>query len=145
MEWADATAWWVATGVLVAVELTSVTFYLLMLAIGTGAGALAAHLGAPFPAQLVAASLVGGAAVVGWHLQRQRQLALAPAEAKSEMNLDTGAPVQVDSWDADGRARVRYRGSDWTARFAGPGAPEPGHHVIVSSEGSQLVLGRPAP
>lgn len=145
MEWADATAWWVATGVLVAVELTSGTFYLLMLAIGTGAGALAAHLGVSFPAQLVAAALVGGAAVVAWHLQRQRQVARSPAAARSAMNLDSGAPVQVDSWDADGRARVHYRGSEWTARFAGPGAPEPGRHVIVSSEGSQLVLGRPAP
>jgi membrane protein implicated in regulation of membrane protease activity len=144
MEWADATAWWVTTGVLVAVELTSGTFYLLMLAIGTAAGALAAHLGAPYPTQLVAAALVGGAAVVAWHLQRQRQLARRPVTGLAAMNLDTGAPVQVDSWDADGRARVRYRGSDWTARFAGPGAPEPGRHVIVSSEGSQLVLSRPA-
>ena len=37
MDWSHATWWWVATGVLVAAELATGTFYLLMLAIGTAA------------------------------------------------------------------------------------------------------------
>lgn len=32
----DATIWWVLTGVLVALELATGTFYLLMLGLGTG-------------------------------------------------------------------------------------------------------------
>ena len=35
--------------------------------------------------------------------------------------LDIGETLQVDAWDADGTARVPYRGTAWTVRFAGPG------------------------
>ena len=45
MELNASTLWWLATGVVVIVELLSGTFYLLMLAIGLAAGAVAAHLG----------------------------------------------------------------------------------------------------
>ena len=38
MDWSLATWWWIAAGVLVAAELASGTFYLLMLALGAGAG-----------------------------------------------------------------------------------------------------------
>src|SRR5919205_1284319 len=47
MNWDYSTAWWVATGLLIVLELTSGTFYLLMLAIGTVMGALTAHAGLP--------------------------------------------------------------------------------------------------
>ena len=49
-----------------AAELMSGTFYLLMLAIGALAAALAAHLGAGLTTQLVTAAVVGGLAVVLW-------------------------------------------------------------------------------
>src|SRR6188474_2810479 len=62
MDWSNATWWWVATGVLVAAELATGTFYLLMMAIGTAAAALSAHAGAGFTGQLVAAALIGGGA-----------------------------------------------------------------------------------
>ncbi|HNJ45700.1 MAG TPA: NfeD family protein, partial [Ottowia sp.] len=51
---ADSTVWWIAAGLLVAAELLTGTFYLLMLAIGAAAGALAAHAGLSLSAQLVA-------------------------------------------------------------------------------------------
>ena len=58
MDWSGATWWWVAAGVLVAAELASGTFYLLMLALGMAAGAIAAHLGFATAAQLVVAAFV---------------------------------------------------------------------------------------
>ncbi|TNF61541.1 MAG: NfeD family protein, partial [Burkholderiales bacterium] len=42
---ADSTLWWLMTGAAVVLELLTGTFYLLMLAIGLAAGAVAAHLG----------------------------------------------------------------------------------------------------
>ena len=45
MELSAATFWWVAAGVAVAAELATGTFYLLMLALGLAAAAIAAHLG----------------------------------------------------------------------------------------------------
>ena len=49
---AYSTWWWIVTGVLVALELTTGTFYLLMLAIGGVSGALAAHAGASLATEL---------------------------------------------------------------------------------------------
>ena len=42
---AESTLWWIVTGVLVALELATGTFYLLMLSLGAVASALAAHAG----------------------------------------------------------------------------------------------------
>jgi membrane protein implicated in regulation of membrane protease activity len=144
MSWDQSTAWWVAVGLLVVLELVTGTFYLLMLAIGTAAGALAAHVGLPFPGQLVAAAAVGGAAVGLWHRRRLAHPPGLPVGRNPDMNLDLGERVHVDAWSADRRARVQYRGAAWNARFAGAGTPTPGEHVIVAIDGSQLVLDLPA-
>ena len=55
----ESTLWWVLAGVAVAVELVTGTFYLLLLALGMAAGALAAHLGAGTALHLVCAAWVG--------------------------------------------------------------------------------------
>src|SRR5262249_35682942 len=113
-------------------------FYLLMMALGAAAAAIAAHAGATLAVQFVAAALVGGGAVVAWHLLGGRRR----LHARADLPLDVGERVHVQQWSADGTARVQYRGSDWDARFAGPGTPAPGEHVIRAIEGSRLLLGR---
>ena len=55
---ADATMWWVLAGVLVALELLTGTFYLLMLSLGSVAAALVAMAGHGLNTQLVAAAVV---------------------------------------------------------------------------------------
>jgi membrane protein implicated in regulation of membrane protease activity len=142
MAWASSTVWWVIAGGLVAVELATGTFYLLMLALGAAAAAVAAHGGGGMSAQLLVAAIVGGGAVAAWHLHRQRQPAAPPAEANRDINLDIGTRVQVSAWNADGTARVSYRGATWSARHSGTGTPQPGNHVIVAMQGSELVLQR---
>jgi len=140
-----ATLWWIAGGVLVAAELATGTFYLLMLAIGAGAAALAALLGASEAAQTITGAVVGGAAVMIWHrwrLAHPRPGAPAPA-ANPDVLLDIGQSVEVQHWNADGSAHVRYRGAQWQARFSGSGGALPGPHVIRAIEGSTLVLDRP--
>lgn len=136
----DATLWWVAAGLLVGLELLTGTFYLLMLAAGLGAAAVAAHLGASQPGQMVAAALVGGGATAAWHFWRRRHPKAAPAQSNRDVNLDIGERVAVAAWNEDHTARVTYRGSSWSARFQGPGDPRPGDHLIVAIEGSRLVL-----
>jgi membrane protein implicated in regulation of membrane protease activity len=138
MDMSASTLWWVAGGILVAAELATGTFYLLMLAVGTAAGAIAAHLGLGSTAQIIATAVVGGAAVVAWHLNRPHG---RPAERNPDVSLDIGQVVQVEQWNADGSATVRYRGSDWQARWIGGGAPGSGRHVIRAVEGSCLLLG----
>jgi len=97
----DATLWWVLAGGLVAVELASGTFYLLMLGLGAGAAALAAMVGFGTITQLVAAAIVGGAGALSLAQWRKRQLT-TPQEAQDQ-HLDLGATVEVDAWDARGR------------------------------------------
>jgi len=142
MDWSNATWWWVATGVLIAAELATGTFYLLMLAIGTAAAALAAHGAVAFSGQLVAAALVGGGAVAAWYLKRSREPRAPAASADRNVNLDVGERVVVAQWDADGNARVQYRGAAWSVRWVGTGLPQPGEHVIRAVDGNRLLLDR---
>lgn len=135
----QAVIWWIVVGVLVAAELATGTFYLLMLALGAAAAAAAAHLGLSFTTQMVAGALVGGAAVALWHLRRSKQVRL-PAQADRDVNLDIGQTVQVQHWAKDGRTTVKYRGADWQARFQGEGEPRSGRFVIRAIDGSCLLL-----
>ena len=79
MDLSAATQWWAAAGVLVALELASGSFYLLMLALGAAGAALAAHAGVSVVAQFVVAALVGGGATAVWHFKRARAPRSAPA------------------------------------------------------------------
>lgn len=142
MDWSASTLWWVVAGVLVAAELASGTFYLLMLALGAVAAALAAHAGMALSAQLVVAAAVGGGAVAAWHLARGKQAQAPQAQANRDALLDIGGHVHVSHWAADGTTTVQYRGAAWQARWQGAGTPEAGEHVIREIVGTQLLLGR---
>lgn len=135
-----STLWWLLAGAAVAVELVTGTFYLLMLAIGLAAGALAAHAGAGLSGQLVAAALVGGGAVAGWHLARGRRAGGPRTGANRDINLDVGEHIEVDAWQADGTAQVRYRGAQWTALPAGGVPAGTGAHRVTEVVGSRLVV-----
>jgi membrane protein implicated in regulation of membrane protease activity len=137
---AESTIWWLLTGAAVAVELLTGTFYLLMLAIGLAAAALAAHVGLSQPGQLVVAAVVGGGAVVGWHLVRQRRPKEPPAEANRDVNLDIGETVQITRWNPDNTTTVKYRGAQWTAVPAPGTIPVAGPHRIREVVGSRLVV-----
>lgn len=143
MDWNASTLWWIAAGLLVAVELASGTFYLLMLALGCAAGALAAHLGLALAAQVVTAAVVGGGATAAWHFKRFRAPTSAPVEANRDANLDIGQTLDVAQWQPDGTARASYRGALWSVRHAGAGTPQPGEQVIVAVQGNVLSV-RPA-
>jgi membrane protein implicated in regulation of membrane protease activity len=134
------TAWWVVAGVLVVVELLSGTFYLLMVSLGAAAAALAGHAGLDLRWQLIAGAAVGAGATALWHRRRLLQPRSAPAASNRDVNLDVGELVQVDAWQADGLAQVRYRGSVWSARLAPGAAPLTGRLRVVAVEGNALVL-----
>ena len=140
MDISTATLWWVAAGFAVAIELATGTFYLLMIALGLAAGAVAAQLGFAVGAQVIAAAVLGGGATAFWHWRRYRQPRSAPARENRDVNLDIGECVRVDAWGADRTARVQYRGSAWTARLAPGAAAAAGEHRVVAVEGNWLVV-----
>ena len=143
MDLSASTAWWLVAAALVAAELATGTFYLLMLALGAAASALAAHLGLSNSGQLLAGAVVGGGAVALWTLRRSRQPRAADATRNPDVNLDIGGTVHVAHWHADGTARVQYRGAGWDVRYTGSGAPTAGDHLIRAVEGNRLLLDRP--
>ncbi|TSE26658.1 NfeD family protein [Tepidimonas aquatica] len=133
----DATLWWVLTGALVAAELTSGTFLLLMLALGAAGGAVAAHAGAGVSQQLLAAAGVAAVSVAAWAWRRLRHRGHTPPALA---DLDIGQTVHVAAWDADGTARVRYRGAEWVAEALPGSERRPGVWRIHAVHGNRLVL-----
>ncbi len=140
MDLSASSFWWVAAGIAVAAELATGTFYLLMIALGLAAAAVAAHLGLAGTAQVVVGALVGGGATALWLWHRASQPRSAPPRENRDVNLDIGERVHVTHWAADRTARVDYRGSGWTARLQDGADAAPGVHVVVAVEGNWLVL-----
>ena len=135
-----AMLWWIAVGVLVGAQLLTGTVYLLVIALGAAAGALAAHAGASLATQMVVAALVGGVAVVACYLMRRRRPGDPSPRAERSVNLDVGEIVQIDGWNADGTAQIRYRGAPWTALHRPGAEPRPGPHRVAELVGSRLLV-----
>ena len=140
MDFSTATLWWVAAGITVAAELATGSFYLLMIALGLAAAAIAAQLGLATPGPLIAAAVVGGGATALWHWRRASEPRSALARENPDVNLDIGALVNVAGWADDRTARVPYRGSVWHARLAPGSHTVSGVHRVAAVEGNWLVL-----
>ncbi len=136
----EPTLWWLAAGVLVAVELVTGTFYLLMLSLGLVCGALAAHAGASTSWQWVSAAAVGGGAVLAWWFYQKSGPRTAPAESNCDVNMDIGQTVVVTAWSSDNTCSVKYRGAHWDATLQTGQIATTGSHTIVSVIGNRLIL-----
>ena len=137
---ADSNIWWLLTGAVVAVELMTGTFYLLMFAVGLAAAAIAAHMGQNVTAQLVIAAVIGGGSVIAWHFLRGKKMVGKHAEYNSDVNMDIGQTVYVETWQADGTSSIKYRGSSWTAQLQAGSAAEAGSYAIEQVVGSRLIV-----
>ena len=137
----ESTIWWLLAGSAVATELVTGTFYLLMLALGFGAGAIAAHLGLATIGQILSAAVVGGGAVAAWHWNRSKSPAPLQANANPDVNIDIGELVHVEQWKEDGTTIVRFRGANWTAILADPAeSTVKGKFRIKEMLGNRLVV-----
>ncbi len=137
-----STVWWLLVGGLMATELLTGSFYLLMLSMGAAAGALSAHGGLSLIWQMVVGASVGGLAVTAWHLKNARRQFLRDVSSNQDIHLDLGESVQVAEWDAQGLALVKHRGAQWTAMLAPGQQPETGTHRIVEMVGNRLVINK---
>jgi membrane protein implicated in regulation of membrane protease activity len=137
---AESSIWWLITGAAVAIELMTGTIYLLMFALGLAAAAIAAHLGFSVPMQFVIAAVVGGGAVIAWHFLRDKKMVGKNAEFNKDVNMDIGQIVQVDVWNADGSANVKYRGASWAAQLQEGSSSGAGSYSVEQVVGSRLIL-----
>jgi len=106
----------IAAFALLAAEMLTGTFYVLVLAIGVACGGVAGWLGAGFTVQLVSAVALGAIGIAIVHQWRVR----SAGSRKPEQPLDIGETVQVETWNSDGTARVRHRGTQWDAALDDP-------------------------
>src|SRR3982074_3867214 len=127
--------WWIAAAAVVAAELLTGTFYLLVVGIALAFGGAAAWFDASVPLQwLIAAALgvIGTVVLQRW----KRNLAL---RTPAQQGLDIGQMVQGQSWGPAGTARVAYRGGTWDAEVATPDMPHTETMYIAGMRGSVLL------
>lgn len=134
------TGWCLAAAALVAIELATGTFYVLMLAVGAAAGAVGAMVGHPWQAQVIWAAVVGAGATAAWNRYRAKHSPKVPSARNKDVNFDIGEHVEVTEGSAGADGSVRYRGASWQARTENGGALVAGRYVIREVDGLCLVL-----
>lgn len=127
--------WFLLALVLLGLEMTTGTFYLLVVSLAMVIGGGAALLGFGLPVQLVLAALSG---VVGTFLLRRWKG--GPVCEVDSQSLEAGQPVRVLSWHEDGTARVFYRGAEWDAETESADLVREGTFYIKETRGSTLIL-----
>ena len=135
-----ATLWWVAAGALIAAELLTGTFYLLMVSTGLAAAGLAATLGAGVVAQLIISALISTGATLAWRAWRSSHPDRQPANTNPDVHLDLGETVHVENWSADGTGTTQHRGAQWQVALASGHSATPGPQRIVGMEGNRLIV-----
>jgi membrane protein implicated in regulation of membrane protease activity len=137
----DYLVWFILAAILAGLELLSGTLYLLLYGIACAIGGLIALVGLPDAYQY---GLSAALAVIGTVWLRRRKF-LKPASTTE--SLDIGQRVEVESWKADGTARVRYRGAGWDAELtpAAGQAGQPQVLYIVSQRGNTLIVAAEPP
>jgi membrane protein implicated in regulation of membrane protease activity len=133
--------WWIVAAVLAGAELLTGTFYLLALGVAFAIGGVVAFFGAPVGIQWLVTGILALFGTVAAHRWRLRR-----GQPPPQPDLDVGSKVHVETWHADGSARVLYRGTHWDAVPATAATPRQHTMYIVATRGSTLVLGdeRPA-
>jgi membrane protein implicated in regulation of membrane protease activity len=135
--------WFVAAFALLAAELLTGTFYLLMIAVALAAAGLAALAGAPFVLQLLVAAAVGFGGALALRRSRFGRARHDPAEPLQ--NMDVGQSVTVENWTTARTARASYRGALWDLELAPGETAEPGEYVIRAIHANRLVVARRRP
>lgn len=131
-------SWFVLALVLLALEIMTGTFYLLVIAMAMAVGGAAALLHLPLTAQLVLPALTTVVSFALWWLWTTPH----QADAKME-SLDTGHAVKILAWREDGTARVFYRGTEWDAELDSAHPKHDGTFYIKDIRGSVLILSSP--
>lgn len=131
--------WLIVGAILFTVELTTGTFYLLMLAIATIPAWVADVLGASFYTQSLIYLIC--ATVLVFFVRRYRKQLNVQSNAKTHVDdLDAGAIIQVTNWQ-NGIGQTNYRGTNWQVTLSNPvDMPTEGAYRIVRLDGTRLLV-----
>jgi membrane protein implicated in regulation of membrane protease activity len=126
--------WWIIAAALIAIELASGTFYLLLYGIAAAVAGLAAWLGANLVVQLLIAALIGISGT--WALRRWKR----SKPDTSSASFEVGHAVTLDTW-FDGRGQVQYRGAVWDAEAESASVDSTRPLFIRAVNGNTLIVG----
>ncbi len=132
--------WFLLALLLLAAEMATGTFYLLVLAVALATGGVAAVFDGSLPMQIVLSAVVGIAGTILLHRSK-----IAQPEAAENQSLDIGQAVHVLHWRDDGTLRVAYRGAEWDAELTSADIPREQPLFIQSMRGSTLILSHHKP
>ncbi len=127
--------WWIAAFALVAVELTTGTFYLLVYGIAAAAAGIAAWLGVGMAAQIVIAAIIGIAGTIALRMWRRVE-----EVDTAFQDLDIGQSVMVEDWQGN-KGQVKYRGAVWDAQSVTSEVDPSKPLFIRAMRGSTLIVG----
>lgn len=131
----NSSLWLVLAGLLLIAELTTGTFYLLMVSLGALIGALMAYAGFGLSGQISVAAVFSVLATLGLIFVRKQK----KSKDKDAIQLDLGNRVHIDVWHEDRRSSAQYRGASWAVESLDP-TPQTGVHTIVAVEGTLLKV-----
>lgn len=136
MEISPVVCWLVAGLLLVGVDMLLGTFYLLVMGLAAGCGALAAWSGlsAGWQFSIFAVATIVGSLIV------QRFRSVNSSESDALQQPDVGQTITVKKWNDDGTAQVSYRGALWTAYTEQQSERSVGVWRIVRVEGTRLLI-----
>lgn len=126
--------WFLLSLILLAMEMATGTFYLLIASIATAMGGLAAWLSAGVEWQYTLSALTAVTGTLGLRLWKSRHA------GKANIDLDAGQSVQILTWLDNGCARVLYRGTEWDAEPETAELSHEGIFYIKEMRGSSLII-----
>ncbi len=129
--------WFIFAVLLIALEMTSGTFYILIVGMAAMGGGLAALAGLGLELQIASAAVIG---VIGTLLLHNYRAGKGHELTPEDSDLDIGIQVDVDEWKSDRRLRVFHRGTQWDAEISGAEVDVNRPLIIVGKKGSILLL-----
>lgn len=135
----SAIIWWVAGMVLLVTEMTTGTFYMLILGISALIAGLLAWMGFIFEVQITVAIVLAALGCYAVSLYRKR----ASQRKNPTQSMDIGQKVGLVSQNGSD-LRVLYRGAEWQAELDHDyGASLPAVLVIREVRANILIVGAP--
>lgn len=132
--------WLIISGILIAAEIFTLSFYLLLASFGALSAALLAYFEYSPTHQILAAAIV---TFIGWVLVHKFKPENKHPDSRTNpaLNMDIGETVKISSAQPDGRLSVILRGARWDAKIEGDVPADTNTiYTIIRIEGSILIL-----
>jgi membrane protein implicated in regulation of membrane protease activity len=132
--------WFGLTALALIGEVTTGTFYLLVVAVGLAAAGLVALADLGIAIQIVVCIVAIAIAMVILRKTGVLKKRGSNPSTNANINMDIGQTVTIEAWTAQGTARVWYRGTHWEAELVPGAEPAQGKHIITETRGNTLVV-----